>query len=365
MDKMKGQGSTEYLVILGAVLLVSLVTVNLLGGLPSGSSTTKEQQSKAYWTGTTPFAITTAKVSASTITLSVSNKLTERVYLTAIEVQDGSGNNGTILTPNQVFNAGEEINLMNISFSRNNPCNGIAVGSTYEFKGVSFIYTQGAITGIRQQGTQSLVGKCSTDTVTFMYKGSQVTYGVVISQSGRYWLDRNLGASRVATAYNDAAAIGDLFQWGRLDDGHQNRASATTTTLSTTDTPGHSNFIVSTSSPYYDWRTPQNNNTWQGIDGINDPCPAGWRVPTSNEWQAEINAGSTNYNAAYASPLKLTAAGHRSVGAALVSDVGTWGYYWSSSISDTSAAFLNFNSASGWMSTYFRGDGMSVRCIRD
>jgi len=127
VKKARGQGSTEYLVILGAVLLVSLVTVSLTGSFPSSAGTTKEQQSKSYWSGTTPFAISIAKVSNSTFSFTVSNKLTERVYLTAIEVQDGSGNNLTIMTPNQVFNAGEEIilshlNAPNITNSSFNPC---------------------------------------------------------------------------------------------------------------------------------------------------------------------------------------------------------------------------------------------------
>ena len=365
MKKIRGQGSTEYLVILGAVLLVSLVTVNLLGGLPSSGSTTKEQQSKSYWSGTTPFAITNSKVSASTITLSVSNRLTEKAYLTAIEVQDGSGNNGTIMTPNQVFNAGEEIVLSNISFSRNNPCNGTTAGKAFEFKVVSFIYTQGSIAGIRQQGTQSLVGKCSTDTVTFTYRGSQVTYGVVLSQAGRYWMDRNLGASQVATAFDDSAAYGDLFQWGRSDDGHQSRTSGTTVTLANNNTPGHGNFIRSSSSPN-DWITPQNDSLWQGANGVNNPCPAGWRLPTIVEGQAEINAGGwIDRNSAYASPLKLTATGYRDRTSAALIVVGNYGDYWTASVSGTMASVLRINGLGAYAETLARGFGVAVRCIRD
>jgi uncharacterized protein (TIGR02145 family) len=345
--------------------MVSLVIVSLLGSFPSSGSSTKEQQSKSYWSGTTPFAISTSKVSASTISLSVSNKLTERVYLTAIEVQDGFGNTGTIMTPNQVFNAGEEIILSNISFSRNNPCNGKAVGSMYEFKVVAFVYTQGSIASIRQQGVQPLVGKCGVDTVTFTYRGIQVTYGVVLSQADRYWLDRNLGASQVATAYNDAAAYGDLFQWGRLDDGHQNRTSATTATLSVTNNPGHSNFIIAPNSPY-DWRATQNDSLWQGAGGINNPCPLGWRLPTITEWQAEITAGSwTNRDGAYASSLKLPATGRRSSSDGTLDYAGSDGNYWGSSVSGTSAAYLFFGTSAANTGYHNRARSKSVRCIRD
>ena len=58
-------------------------------------------------------------------------------------------------------------------------------------------------------------------------------------------MDRNLGASQVATSSDDAASYGDLYQWGRGTDGHQIRTSATTTTLSSADVPGHGNFILS------------------------------------------------------------------------------------------------------------------------
>jgi hypothetical protein len=33
------------------------------------------------------------------------------------------------------------------------------------------------------------------------------------------WLDRNLGATQVATKVDDSAAYGDYYQWGRAKDG--------------------------------------------------------------------------------------------------------------------------------------------------
>ena len=69
--------------------------------------------------------------------------------------------------------------------------------------------------------------------------------GVVTNPvTGRTWMDRNLGASRVATGSTDAEAYGDLYQWGRAADGHQKRNSSTNTTQSSSDNPGHGNFII-------------------------------------------------------------------------------------------------------------------------
>ena len=168
MQYRRGQGATEYLVILGAVLLVALVIVSLLGWFPSLGGSTKEQQSKSYWSGTSPFAITTTRVNNNSITLSVSNRLAEKVNLTSIEVQDGFGNTGTIMTPNVFFNAGEEavLNAAEAVYHNStlNPCTTTGTtktGNTFEFKIVAFTYTQGTITGIRQQGAQPLVGRCS------------------------------------------------------------------------------------------------------------------------------------------------------------------------------------------------------------
>ena len=202
------------------------------------------------------------------------------------------------------------------------------------------------------------------NTVTFTYKGSPVTYGTVASQ-GKCWLNRNLGASQVATLYNDSNAYGDLFQWGRLGDGHQTRTSGTTTTLSITDTPVDSNFIYGMGSPY-DWRSPQNDNLWQGVSGTNNPCPSGWRLPTSAELDTERASWSQqNYNGAFASPLKLTAAGYRNYSNASLGKVGSYGGYWSSTVDRTFGIGERITSSDISIQVFNRALGFSVRCLKD
>ena len=105
----------------------------------------------------------------------------------------------------------------------------------------------------------------------------------VTSSTGKIWMDRNLGASQIATNKSDANSYGDLYQWGRAADGHQIRNSSIISTQSSTDQPAHSHFIKND----VDWRSPENTNLWQGVDGVNNPCPSGFRLPTIAEWETE------------------------------------------------------------------------------
>jgi hypothetical protein len=183
--------------------------------------------------------------------------------------------------------------------------------------------------------------------------------------TGKTWMDRNLGASRAATSSTDAQAYGDLYQWGRRSDGHQCRNSATTSTLSSTDQPAHGSFIT-TSSGNYDWRSPQNNNLWQGINGTNNPCPTGYRLPTETEINAERLSWSANTSlGAFASPLKLPMAGSRDNSSGSLSNVGSYSFYWSSTVSGGLSRRLDFGSSDADMLTVYRANGYSVRCFKD
>ncbi len=197
--------------------------------------------------------------------------------------------------------------------------------------------------------------------------GSTFTWAPVLSTTGRIWMDRNLGATQVATSSTDTSSYGELYQWGRLKDGHQCRNSTTTSTSSDDDIPNHGLWITSAATAAQDWRTTQNTMLWQGVSGINNPCPKGYRIPTVAEFVAERNVFSS-YDAAgaLASVLALPMTGSR-YGTGNFFGVGTSGMYWTSDVSGTGAYRWTFNSSSASTSGGWRylTDANAVRCIKD
>ena len=204
--------------------------------------------------------------------------------------------------------------------------------------------------------------------------GTSVT-DVLNPTTGAIWMDRNLGAIQVATSSSDYLAYGDLYQWGRASDGHRiivwssstasdgTEQSYETAAQSSSDTPGHGKFIRG----FVDWRSTQNDNLWQGVNGINNPCPSGYRIPTEAEWEAERASWVANNNStgAFTSPLKLPVAGNRGNSDGSLGFAGSGGYYWSSTVSGTYSRRLSFSSGNAGMGTSLRAFGYSVRCLKD
>ncbi len=222
---------------------------------------------------------------------------------------------------------------------------------------------QAQINILQQQINNNLISQYPAGSV-FCASGPTQIVPVLNPITGKVWMDRNLGASQVATSSTDALAYGDLYQWGRRVDGHQCRNSSTTSILSSSDQPTHGNFILS-SNTSLDWRSPQNNNLWQGVNGVNNPCPIGYRLPTELELNAERTSWSSNdLGGAFASPLKLPMGGGRNSSGSLI-EVGNDGYCWSSTISGTSSVDLAFGNGDAQIFSNPRVLGLSIRCIKN
>ncbi len=194
----------------------------------------------------------------------------------------------------------------------------------------------------------------------------------VTSTTGKVWMDRNLGASQAATSSSDSLSFGDLYQWGRSNDGHQCRDSDTLFTEATTAVPDLDNtwdgkFIIGL-SPDYNWLDTEDNTLWQGVSGSNNPCPFGFRIPTKTEWDAEITSFSTaDLDGAFGSVLKIPAGGYRDSSSGAIAETGNEAKFFSSTIVPSENKSYGSSISSSGASTVSanRGEGLSIRCIKE
>jgi hypothetical protein len=273
-----------------------------------------------------------------------------------------SGGNGGIYSPQSISSTG----VLGLTAS-------LSIGNLVSGSG-SLVFTisgtpaaSGTATFLLSMAGQSCSFSLSTIPYTpgsvFCSGGPAAVVDVTNPTTGKTWMDRNLGATQKATSSTDANSYGDLYQGGRRSDGHQCRNSTTTSTQSSSDVPPHGNFI--TSSATSDWHA-QNDNLWQGVNGINNPCPTGYRLPTEAELTSErASWASSTSDGAFASPLRWSLAGYRSPSTGNISNVGTNGFYASSTVWYEYFRDLQFGTANSTIGTYNRASGHSVRCIKN
>lgn len=182
-----------------------------------------------------------------------------------------------------------------------------------------------------------------------------VNYGTVetnLTGSNKCWITQNLGADRQALSATDdtEASAGWYWQFNRKQ--------------------GYKHDGI-TRTPNTTWITSINENSDWLI--ANDPCTlmlgSVWRLHTASECQmAILTGGWENYIDAYASVLKLHAAGSLGWSNGLLYSRGSVGNYWSSSQYDASNG-QNLNgliSGSTLLLGYgSKSFGFSIRCLKD
>lgn len=218
-------------------------------------------------------------------------------------------------------------------------------------------------------------------------------HGTVITETGKKWMAYNLGSSP-ANSSNDVNAYNAFYQWGRTTDGHQIKNSTVNQITSLTSLPTtYNNGVVGTSfiQPYYgsggnpylyymattntnnsiyaDWLNPENSQLWQGVNGLNNPCPSGYRIPTASEYTAEVNTWSSkDPTGAFNSKLKLSVGGYRSY-TSPGSIIGTTnGLYWTGTTGINAhekqkAYFLQLTNGTNYLE--YKSNGFAVRCIKE
>ncbi|VVM23862.1 hypothetical protein BSPWISOXPB_71 [uncultured Gammaproteobacteria bacterium] len=210
--------------------------------------------------------------------------------------------------------------------------------------------------------------------VSSEYSVAGVTYRSVHSpNTGRVWLDRNLGADQVAKFKGDQKSYGYLYQWGRAHDQHEQRTSGTSskqfTSLKNTGV-NNGPFIIGNS----DWTSAdsagkEREKSWGAAGG--GVCPKPFKIPSKEELEEEMTKSNiTNADSAFSSFLKIPSAGYRSksgnipenhpavllwtrspVPDPVVGDIDA--YYFTASINNNDAGFH----------TIERSYGLSIRCI--
>lgn len=203
-------------------------------------------------------------------------------------------------------------------------------------------------------------------------------YLPITAPDGRIWLNNNLGAnysnvnnivfnpSQTAVSLNDYNAYGSLFQWGRYSDGHElinHTATGSiaknsfTVQISPTETPGHNKFI---NSAHF---TSSTVPLWNGENGINNPCPIGYRVPNEDDLTS-----LKNYDIQSDIVESIPLAGLRDYSQThLMINLTGFHSYLKGVINSTNQPFTYTREGNSRFlyNNIWSGHGMSVRCIKD
>ena len=128
-------------------------------------------------------------------------------------------------------------------------------------------------------------------------------------------MDRNLGATSAFPG--DIYAIGLLYQWGRKDPFLGSSSTTESVMAKSTLDPWPSTvepatggtiefvianpttFIKSDNGWYYDWLGERNDNLWNTVKTIYDPCPPGYKVSDSDIWRLAGLRSDNSNNSAY------------------------------------------------------------------
>ena len=225
------------------------------------------------------------------------------------------------------------------------------------------------------------------------YEVEGVSYGKGIVIGDVIWAPVNCGYEP-STSDSKGYPYGKLYQWGRkYGQGYSTSYDASSPEI--VEGPisainGHKDiysntFFTALESPL-DWTSPQKDDLWNSGTEDNpvkteyDPCPEGWRVPTSAELDRLNNRYSSfrtvgdqegryfcgDYTYLDNAPqVFFPAAGYRHEDDGNAARRGYDGCYWSSRPNSRQASSLRFYSSDLYMINVCRAYGYSVRCVQE
>lgn len=215
------------------------------------------------------------------------------------------------------------------------------------------------------------------------YDGNPQLLKTVMASDSNIWLQQNVGAVRAAESSTDTQSYGDLFAWGRWNDGHQLRNNATLTNgilspnnpSALSKTSANSFYYYATASGYFWSGGAVTDKLSANLSDVNasigcDPCAkmlgSDWSLPTATEWQNVLTQeGISNSATAYQSNLKISLGGMRNVGNGTFGSVGTLARFWTATAqSGGQASIVNINATTANTMSVSRGGGINIRCVR-
>jgi hypothetical protein len=158
----KGQGATEYLVLLAVVLVIALVGIALLSFFPGTATDTSRISSETYWQDASPLGVHEAVQTASSSAMfSVENDRAGRLVLTGITLNGNAvafGQNSSLSTSSRIpIEAGEYVNICIDDSTSNVSCN----NSEYAQASLDFSFKDEYGQSIVQYGAKNVFLSCT------------------------------------------------------------------------------------------------------------------------------------------------------------------------------------------------------------
>ena len=156
-----GQGATEYLLILAAVLIVAVVAITILAGAPASTYDIRSSTSATYWRSqASPFLITDQNLSADGIlTLALMNSGPSALQITSMNVSGTGMNTSSSTVPLSVGGGKQAL----VTVYLNGSC---SPGQVYELAvNMTLVNLDSELPARTQSGAEPLVGRCNLASV--------------------------------------------------------------------------------------------------------------------------------------------------------------------------------------------------------